>query len=57
MQYCPFFDEADSRAGTNPASEQFPIKGERRQLAPVLSMEVANAVLAIEHADDDAEER
>jgi hypothetical protein len=33
MQYCPFFDEADSRAGTNPASEQFPVKGERRQLA------------------------
>ena len=36
--------------------EHLPVEGECRLLALVLSMEVSDAVLAVEQADDDAEE-
>jgi hypothetical protein len=56
MSRRPFLDQSASRAGLQPAGEYLSVEGERRLLSLVLDMDVREAMLAIEHPNDDAEE-
>lgn len=56
MRARPFLDQAQGRARLDCAREHLAVEGECRLLPLVLGMEVSDTVLAIEHADDDAEE-
>src|SRR5437899_7932973 len=56
MRRRPLLDEPQRRAGLDGTRKNLPVERECCLLALVLSMEVSDAVLAVEHADDDAEE-
>ena len=56
MRAGPLLYQPQSSSRTNSARKDLPIEGNRCLLALILGMKVRDAVLSIEHSDDNAKE-